>query len=357
MTSTGRKAELEKLQGVQGAAARWILQTRKRDWSLTGGLKKLGWLSLAQLAAYSSLKLAIRVLRDKTPERLYKLLTQEEGDGRVRRRISDSALKKMKATTRKAWSVRVLRWMELMPGEIKEMDMTRKHAKKELKKWIKHVIPVRGDRVLWGQPLTGDQRRKRARENPGPPHQGGGGPEEDRRPGEQGTGPKGLPGPQPVVAAAIQQEYRETVATQGTAQDLQQERRICWQGQARRFPEGSKRVWNKKRWNDRTELQGLPCSLAAVVMTSPKESRETGTTEARQPGEGGEGIETGAARIPPQAHPEGEVWLRQRKALVVQCCARGMKRQCCKGVKRMSWIGSLAKGWTTGSLCWRKGVG
>ena len=65
VTSTGRKAELEKLRGVQGAAARWILQTRKRDWSLSGGLKKLGWLFLAQLAVYTSLKLAVMVLKDK----------------------------------------------------------------------------------------------------------------------------------------------------------------------------------------------------------------------------------------------------------------------------------------------------
>ena len=73
---------------------------------------------------------------------MYDILTQEEGNGRVKRTISDSALKKMKATTRKAWSVRVFRWMDLMPGEIKGGNMTKKHAKEELKKWIKHVIPM-----------------------------------------------------------------------------------------------------------------------------------------------------------------------------------------------------------------------
>ena len=327
--------------------------TRKRDWSLSGGLKKLGWLSLAQLAAYASLKLAVRVLREKKPERLYDILTKEEGDGRVKRTISDSALKKMKATTRKAWSVRVLRWMELMPGEIKGGDMTKKHAKEELKKWIKHVIPVRGDRVLWGQPLTGHQRRRRARENQGPPHQGGGGSEEDERPGERGIEPEG---PQPVVAATGQQENRETVATQDTSQDLHQGRANCLRGQGRRYlEEGKKRV--RKRQKDGTVPRGLPCSQAAVVMTSPAGSRETGPTKARQPGEREEGKETGTARIPPQARLEGELCLTQRRTVGGQCAAGGEKRKCCKGVKRLSWIGGLAKGWTIGSLCWRKGVG
>ena len=73
VVSSGRKVELEKLQVVQGAAARLVLQTRKKDWSLSGGLKKLGWLSLAQLAVYASLKLAVRVMRDKKPERLYNM--------------------------------------------------------------------------------------------------------------------------------------------------------------------------------------------------------------------------------------------------------------------------------------------
>ena len=77
--SSGRKVDLEKLQGIQGAAARWVLQTRKRDWSLTGGLKKRGRLSVAQLAVYASIKLAIKVVRERKPERLYNLLIKEEG--------------------------------------------------------------------------------------------------------------------------------------------------------------------------------------------------------------------------------------------------------------------------------------
>ena len=43
-------------------AARWVIMTRKQDWSLKGGLKKLGWLSMAQTAAYASLVTTMKIL-------------------------------------------------------------------------------------------------------------------------------------------------------------------------------------------------------------------------------------------------------------------------------------------------------
>ena len=121
-------------------------------------------MSVAQLAVYFSLKLALRVIKEKKPERLYETLTEENGGEREIRTITDRGLKKMKATTRKAWSVRVLRWFKLIPWDIKEGDIKKKATKEKLKRWIKHVIPVRGDRVLWGQQLTGDRRRQVNRE-------------------------------------------------------------------------------------------------------------------------------------------------------------------------------------------------
>ena len=32
---------------------------------------------------------------------------------------------------------------------------------KELKEWIRKTNPVKGDRILWGQKLTGETRRKK----------------------------------------------------------------------------------------------------------------------------------------------------------------------------------------------------
>ena len=39
VVSTGRKKDMEKLQGVQSAAARWVSQTKNRDWHVKSSLK------------------------------------------------------------------------------------------------------------------------------------------------------------------------------------------------------------------------------------------------------------------------------------------------------------------------------
>ena len=67
----------------------------------------------------------------------------------------------MKASTRKIWSIRCLRWMEHMPEELINMDVKLKGTKNERKEWIRKSIQVKGDRLLWGQKLTEETRRKR----------------------------------------------------------------------------------------------------------------------------------------------------------------------------------------------------
>lgn len=142
---------MERLQGVQSAAARWVLQLRRRDWSLKHGLKKLGWMSVCQQAAYQTVKIAIQVLKKRTPERLYESLTHIKDGQRVRRVFSEDDIKKLKLSTRKAWSTRALRWLEMKPASMLEMDLSFKSSKKALKAWIKHRVPARGDKVLWGK--------------------------------------------------------------------------------------------------------------------------------------------------------------------------------------------------------------
>ena len=88
-TSTGLKSNMERLQGVQSAAARWVLQIRRRDWSLRKGLKKLGWLSVCQQAAYQTVKMALQILKRKTPERIYESLTSMKSGQRVRKELSE----------------------------------------------------------------------------------------------------------------------------------------------------------------------------------------------------------------------------------------------------------------------------
>ena len=43
-----------------------------------------------------------------------------------------------------------------MPDALRRKDVKVKATKTELKLWVKHHVPVRGDRILWGRPLTGD---------------------------------------------------------------------------------------------------------------------------------------------------------------------------------------------------------
>ena len=163
VVSTGRKKDMEKMQGVQSAAARWVSQTKKRDWHLKSGLKKLEWLSMCQQAVYVSLKTAMKVLRDKKPERLYKTLVEEIRGELTRKVLDEKKVSKMKASTKKAWSIRSLRWMAQMPEELIEKNIALKSTKEELKKWIRATVPVKGDRILWGQKLTGDMRRNKKR--------------------------------------------------------------------------------------------------------------------------------------------------------------------------------------------------
>ena len=162
-TSTGLKSNMERLQGVQSAAARWVLQIRK-------GLKKLGWLSVCQQAAYQTVKMALQILKRKTPERLYEILTSMKSGQRVRKELSEDNIKRLKLSTRKAWSTRALRWIGMMPTSLLEMDFNFKSSNKALKTWIKHRVPARGDKILWGKVMrgVGEQGDEPRRQDQGP---------------------------------------------------------------------------------------------------------------------------------------------------------------------------------------------
>ena len=262
----------------------------------------------------------------------------------------------MKATTKKSWSVRVIRWLELLPWEIKEADMTKKPAREKLKKWIKHVISVRGDRILWGQPLTGDQRRMRARDDQGPHDQGGGGGTEEGQMNKNGEAENaGLPCPVTAVNSTSPCDSRETVTIENIAKDMLQERVNYWLGQDRR---------NLQRKNGRRVKKGslgmkpggLPCSWAAVVLTSPQGSRGTKTTMAYQPGEQGD-VDSDAARKSPQAQlQEGEAGL-SRMIAGGQYCLCGRRRRCDSVLIGQFFSWDLVQERTEQSLGWRKGVG
>ena len=138
------------------------------------------------------------------------------------------------------------------------------------------------------------------------------------------------------------------------AKDMLQERVNYWPGQERR---------NLKRKKDRRERKGslgmkpggLPCSWAAVVLTSPQGSKGTRTTVAYQPGEQGD-VDSDAARKSPQALQEGEAGLPRRIARGQYClCGRKRRRDSVLTGRTFSW--DLVQGRTEQSLGWKKGVG
>ena len=133
ITSTGRKYNTERLQGVQSAAARWVTQNRKRDWRLKKGLKKLGWLSVCQKVAYMSILMAIKILKNE----------------RERKIVNEHQFLKMKLTTGKSWSWRSLRWLEKMPDTLQNQDPSKKRLKKRVEEVVRDEIPIRGCRIMW----------------------------------------------------------------------------------------------------------------------------------------------------------------------------------------------------------------
>ena len=57
---------------------------------------------------------------------------------RVRKVITEDAQQRMKLSCMKSWSVRVIRWMDMMREEMFMMDTTSWEAKNQLKLFIKH---------------------------------------------------------------------------------------------------------------------------------------------------------------------------------------------------------------------------
>ena len=103
---------------------------------------------MCQQAANVTMKMAIKVLKETKPERLYKTLTEEVQGERMRKELDEKTFMNMKASTIKAWSIRSLRWMAQMPQELLLKDFSFQSTKQELKKWIRGSVPVNGDRIL-----------------------------------------------------------------------------------------------------------------------------------------------------------------------------------------------------------------
>ena len=61
-----------------------------------------------------------------------------------------------------------------MPEDMMNMDLNLKISKLKLKEWIKHRVPVRGDRILWGKSLVRRVAQKAEQGGEGGPRGEGG---------------------------------------------------------------------------------------------------------------------------------------------------------------------------------------
>ena len=238
----------------------------------------------------------------------------------------------------KAWSWRSLRWMEQMPESLRSGNISLKAVKKELKAWVKHHIPVRGDRILWGRPLTGIMKRRKAKESE---------PNDEEGAGEVVRHPEGSPGTgdnmEPIEPEQInEQDQLNVQRMRDNLDNLISERRK--QSNRKHGKIGIKKVGHERRARMQVEAREsqdeggkgsgegprLPCSLAAAVKASLYESRETWTPGDHPPGEIGGRIRTVAA-VEDVLQVEGEGGLINNTAREPKADKK------CKRLKRLVW--------------------
>ena len=139
--SASSKQQMNKMERLQSKAGRLVLDKERIDWSRTGGLRTLNWLSMSPIEAKPIIQSCLKIPRRKEPRIIYESLvvdTQEGGGVRVLKR---KELEKMTILTRKSWQIRVLCWYFFLPGDIRGSDIERLGAKKILKSWVKDTIP------------------------------------------------------------------------------------------------------------------------------------------------------------------------------------------------------------------------
>ena len=148
LVSGGSENLIDKLGRLQSKCARIILQKGRRNWSRTEGLKTLGWITIPQMAAESSMRTFLKMLQNKKPQSLYEACTGE--NGKVIE-LSESRIKSMSKLRRKTWLIRCQRWYKWLPAELKTGDISKDGKKRRLKEWVKKMIPVNGDPIFKGQ--------------------------------------------------------------------------------------------------------------------------------------------------------------------------------------------------------------
>ena len=71
VTSTGSETIVKRLESMQSKTARYVLGVSRRDWSRTAGYETLNWLTIPQTLVEFSLRMLLKVLWNKKPQKLF----------------------------------------------------------------------------------------------------------------------------------------------------------------------------------------------------------------------------------------------------------------------------------------------
>ena len=104
---------------------------------------------MAQIAVESSLRMYFKVLKTKKPENLYRSIINDE-DGKLKE-LSPTELKNLTKLSRKSWKVRVIRYANIFPFYLYELDPIRSSFQMSLKSWIGLNILVDGGTIFKGR--------------------------------------------------------------------------------------------------------------------------------------------------------------------------------------------------------------
>ena len=94
--SQGTVQDIKRMEGMVSRGPRTVLQKGKRQWSKTEGLKELGWMTLIEMAAATSMKTMLKVLHNTSSQNLYTALVHEKTQGSDEiKRLTEQELSRM----------------------------------------------------------------------------------------------------------------------------------------------------------------------------------------------------------------------------------------------------------------------
>ena len=151
VVSSGTETDMKTLMGIQSRAARIILKQGRIGWSRTEGFRKLGWLTVPQMAIEMSIRTMIKILKNKKPKNIYRELVEVRDHEEQVKILEEREIDRKTKLSRRSWKIRCLRYYKVLPSYLKTGDPMKKEWKTNLKRWVEENIPPDGDGIFKGK--------------------------------------------------------------------------------------------------------------------------------------------------------------------------------------------------------------